>query len=166
MNTFPSASVWREACRNDPGMAVWAGPWSACFAIESDGVAVAFDFVDGCVRPSDGTPLCGLSAPAAIWSKFLEPVPPRHHHGIFAMLYRVPEFQIKGEMVAFMQHAHLVRRVLDIGKWLALGHAGPAPTTLAPRGGKRAKPKVTGGYVPVTVGETTYRFITRPPDRP
>ena len=27
----------------------------------------------------------------AMWEKFLAPVPPRHHHGIFAMLYRVPE---------------------------------------------------------------------------
>jgi pimeloyl-ACP methyl ester carboxylesterase len=158
MNTFPPATVWREACRNDPVLAVWEGPWSACFAIESDGVAVSFDFVDGCVQLSDGSPLFSLTTSAAVWSKFLEALPPRHHHGIFAMLYRVPEFQIAGEMVAFMQHAHLSRRVLDIGKWLALGHSGLAPATLAPRGGERAKPKVTGGYVPVTVGGTTYQI--------
>jgi pimeloyl-ACP methyl ester carboxylesterase len=158
MNTFPSAPAWREACLNDPVLAVWAGPWSACFAIESDGVAVAFDFVDGCVQPGDGSPLFSLATSAAVWSKFLKTLPPRHHHGIFAMLYRVPDFQIKGEMVAFMQHAHLARRVLDIGKWLALGHAGPAPAMLAPRGGERPKPRTTGGYVPVTVGDTTYQI--------
>ena len=74
------------------------------------------------------------------------------------MLYRVPEFQIDGEMLAFMQHAHLARRVLEIGKWLALGTAAPAPVSLAPRGGQRAVPAVTGGYVPVTVGGTTYQI--------
>ena len=135
MSVFPSAADWRAACRNDPVLSVWAGQWSVCFAIESDGVTVSFDFVDGCVQAGEGAPLFRLAAPAAIWEKFLRPVPPRHHHGIFAMMYRVPEFQIEGETVAFMQHAHLARRVLDIGKWLALGHTGPAPATLAPRGG-------------------------------
>ena len=81
------------------------------------------------MRTGDATPSFTLAAPEAIWDKFLQSVPPRHHHGIFAMLYRVPEFQIEGDTVAFMQHAHLARRVLDIGKWLALGYAAPAPPT-------------------------------------
>ena len=157
MNAFPSALDWRTACQNDPVLANWAGPWSACFAIASDGASVSFDFVDGCVQPGEGTPLFTLSAPAGIWSKFLEPIPPRHHQGIFSMLYRVPEFQIQGETVGFMQHAHLARRVLDIGQYRALGNTGPAPVTLAPRGGPRAIPSVTGGYVPVTAGGTTFQ---------
>ena len=74
------------------------------------------------------------------------------------MMYRIPEFAINGDMVAFMQHAHLVRRVLDIGKWLSLRNSGPAPAFLAPRGGMRAVPSVTGGYVPVTTGGTTYQI--------
>ena len=73
-------------------------------------------------------------------------------------MYRVPEFAIQGDTLAFMQHAHLARRVLEIGKWLALGHAAPAPATLAPRGGNRAVPRVSGGYVPVTAGGTTYQI--------
>src|SRR4051812_18226138 len=123
MNAFPEAAVWRAACASDPVLAIWAGQWSACFAIESDGASVTFDFVDGRAQATDGEPMFTLSAPAAVWAKFLEPIPPRHHHGIFALMYRVPEFQIKGEMVAFMQHAHLARRVLDIGKWLVLGNS-------------------------------------------
>jgi pimeloyl-ACP methyl ester carboxylesterase len=158
MSPFPPAASWRGACATDPVLAVWAGDWSVCFAIESGGDGVTFDFVDGKVRPGDAAPSFALAAPGAIWQKFLEPIPPRHHHGIFAMLYRVPEFQIKGDTVAFMQHAHLARRVLDIGKWLALGYEAPAPATLAPRGGKRAVPHVTGGYVPVTVRDTTYQI--------
>src|SRR5437016_5704476 len=124
MSGFPSAEIWRAVCRDDPVLSVWAAAWSACFAIESDGVSVTFNFVDGCVGSEDGQPRFTLAAPASVWAKFLQPVPPRHYHGIFAMMYRVPEFQIKGETLAFMQHAHLARRVLDIGKWLALGNAG------------------------------------------
>jgi pimeloyl-ACP methyl ester carboxylesterase len=158
MNRFPAAAVWRAACASDPVLAVWAGAWSVSFAIESDGVSVVLDFVDGQVTPGESTPAFTLAAPAAIWANFLEPVPPRHHHGIFAMLYRVPEFRIDGDMLSFMQHAHLARRVLDIGKWLAMGNAAPAPVTLAPRGGARAVPRVAGGYVPVTVQGTTYQI--------
>ncbi len=158
MSGFPEISAWREACRTDPTLAVWAGAWSACFAIESEGASVSFAFADGVVQAGEGTPAFTLAAPAAVWAKFLEPVPPRHHHGIFALMYRVPEFRIEGAMLAFMQHAHLARRVLDIGKWLALGNDAPAPVILGPRGGARAVPKVTGGYVPVTVEGTTYQI--------
>ena len=157
MSAFPSAQAWRAACQSDPTLAVWAGPWQACFAIATDGVPVVFDFVDGHVTAGGGATAFTLSAPAWVWAKYLEPVPPRHHHGIFALMYRVPEFQIQGDTLAFMQHAHLARRVLEIGKWLALGNQAPAPVTLAPRAGPRAVPAVTGGYVPVTVGGTTYQ---------
>ena len=44
------------------------------------------------------------------------------------------------------------RRVLEIGKWLASVNTPPVPVSLAPRGGKRAVPRVQGGYVPVTAG--------------
>ncbi len=158
MNTFPNAALWRTVCAADPVMGVWSGAWSACFAIATDGAAVTFDFVDGVLQPGGGVPSFTLSAPSTIWSKFLEPIPPRHHQGIFAMMYRLPEFTIEGDMHAFMQFAHLARRVLEIGKWLALGNAGPTPVTLAPRGGPRPIPEVTGGYVPVTVGGTTYQI--------
>ena len=158
MTVFPDATIWRLACAHDPVLAQWAGAWSICFAIESDATATTFDFVDGTVQAHDGAPVFSLSAPADIWSKFLQPIPPRHHHGIFAMMYRLPEFRIEGETLAFMRHAHLARRVLDIGKWHALGHTTPTPTWLAPRGGPRATPEVTGGYVPVTVDGTTYQI--------
>ena len=158
MSGFPSPAAWRAACQTDPVLSVWSGAWSACFAIESGSEAVSFDFVDGRVQPGDGEASFTLTAPAAIWAKFLLPVPPRHHHGIFALMYRVPEFAINCDMVAFMQHAHLARRVLEIGKWLALGEAGPTPATLAPRRGQRAIPKVMGGYVPVTAGGSTFQI--------
>jgi pimeloyl-ACP methyl ester carboxylesterase len=60
--------------------------------------------------------------------------------------------------LVFMQHAHVARRVLEIGKWLALGNAAPVPLHLAPRSGPRAVPEVQGAYVPVTAGGVTYQI--------
>jgi pimeloyl-ACP methyl ester carboxylesterase len=158
MSPFPDAAAWRAACTADASLAAWEGPWSVCFAVASDADTTVFVIADGKVQPGTGTPAFTLAAPAAVWAKFLLPVPPRHHHGIFAMHYRVPEFSIQGDQLAFMQHAHIARRILEIGKWLALGHALPAPVTLAPRQGPRAVPKVQGNYAPVTAGGVTYQL--------
>lgn len=157
MSGFPAAPAWRDACAGDATLAAWAGPWSICFAVAVDGAAVVFDVAEGRVQPGEGSPAFTLAAPAGVWAKFLQEVPPRHHHGVFAMLYRVPEFSVQGDQLAFMQHAHVVRRVLEVGKWLALGRPAPVPAVLAPRGGPRALPAVAGGYVPVTVGGVTYQ---------
>jgi pimeloyl-ACP methyl ester carboxylesterase len=156
MNAFPDTGAWRRACAGDAVLAAWAGPWSLCFAVQSDGAASVFALLDGRVQPCGGTPAFTLRAPASVWAKFLAPVPPRHHHGIFAMLYRVPEFAIDGDMLCFMQHAHVARRVLEIGKWLALGDAGPVPVSLQPRTGARPVPAVSGGYVPVMAQGTRH----------
>jgi pimeloyl-ACP methyl ester carboxylesterase len=158
MNPFPDVSSWRVACAGDASLVAWAGSWSVCFAIASGPDTAVFNLVDGAVQPGDGEPAFTLAAPASVWAKFLLPVPPRHHHGIFAMHYRIPEFAIQGDQLMFMQHAHVARRVLEIGKWLALGNTPPVPLSLAPRGGPRAAPNVQGGYVPVTVGGTTYQI--------
>jgi pimeloyl-ACP methyl ester carboxylesterase len=158
MNRFPSIAAWRAACASDATLTMWQGAWSTCFAVDCGGESFVFSLMDGKVTDGGGAPAFTLSAPAEIWSKYLQETPPRHHHGIFAMMYRLPDFAIKGEQLAFMQHAHIARRVLEIGKWLSLGKALPVPVTLQPRTGPRAVPKVTGGYVPVTVQGTTYQI--------
>jgi len=158
MTQFPAAEAWREACTDDACLRAWAGDWSVGFAISDGPETTNFNLVAGEVQPGGGPAAFTLAAPAPVWAKFLRPIPPRHHHGLFAMLYRVPEFTIEGDRLAFMQHVHVARRVLEIGKWLALGNNLPVPVTLAPRGGPRAVPKVQGGYVPVTVGDTTYQI--------
>src|ERR1700761_8735024 len=110
MIQFPNAAAWRAACAHDPTLHAWEGAWSVCFAIASGAETTVFSIVDGKIGPDDGTPSFTLTAPVEIWAKFLAEVPPRHHHGIFAMHYRVPEFSIGGDQLAFMQHAHVARR--------------------------------------------------------
>ena len=158
MNIFPDAAPWRSACTGDATLAAWAGPWSVCFAIATGTDTTVFRFENGKVQAAGGDPAFRLAAPAAIWSKFLQPEPPRHHHGMFAMHYRIPEFSIQGDQLVFMQHAHVTRRVLEIGKFLSLGNPPPVPVSLAPREGPRAVPNVRGGYVPVTVDGVVYQI--------
>jgi pimeloyl-ACP methyl ester carboxylesterase len=157
MSMFPDAAPWRAACDNDASLAAFTGAWSMCFAITRGSDTTVFNFAEGRIRPDRGEPAFTLSAPDAVWEKFLLPVPPRHHQGIFALHYRIPEFSIEGDQLVLMQHAHIVRRVLEIGKWLALGNQPPVPVSLAPRGGPRAVPDVQGRYVPVTVRGVTYQ---------
>ena len=97
MSPFPNAAPWRAACAGDASLAAWAGPWSICFAVASGADAFVFNLVDGRMQPDAGAPAFTLAAPNEVWAKFLQPVPPRHHHGLFAMHYRVPEFAIQGD---------------------------------------------------------------------
>jgi len=159
MTAFPAPEAWRAACADDAVLDAWAGLWSIEFAIEIDGTAIGFCFIEGRPAPPEGKPAFTLGAPAAVWAKFLAAVPPRHHHAIFAMLARVPDFTVRGDQLAFMQHSHLVRRVLDIGRWLARGNVSPVPTILNPRDGTPAPtPSVRGKYVPVTARGTTHHI--------
>lgn len=157
MTTFPASAAWIAACTDDASLAAWAGDWAVCFAIGSGTKTWVFRFEAGRLVAGSGDPAFTVWAPASVWEKFLQPIPPRHHHGLFAMHYRVPEFSIDGETLAFMQYAHVVRRVLEVGKWLTMGRALPVPVTLAPDTGKRAMPTVQAGYVPVTAQGVTYQ---------
>src|SRR5579871_4459880 len=97
MINWPSPAGWREVCTNDAVLAAWRGPWSVAFAVASDGTATTFNFADGGLAGGDAVPRFTLAAPADVWDKFLSPVPPRHHHAMFAMLARVPEFAVQGD---------------------------------------------------------------------
>ncbi|HET6196255.1 MAG TPA: alpha/beta hydrolase [Acetobacteraceae bacterium] len=158
MSTWPAAAAWCEACAEDAVLATWRGPWSVTFAVDSDSATTTFTFTDGRLG-GGGIPQFTLAAPDGVWAKFLAPVPPRHHHAIFAMLARVPAFSVRGDQLAFLQHAHVVRRVLEIGKWLALGKAAPVPPSPhPPLTSPTPAPDVTGRYVPVSAGGTTYQM--------
>lgn len=158
MSTWPNAAVWYDACDEDVVLQAWRGPWAVDFAVDSDGATTTFAFADGRLG-GGGVPRFTLAAPDQVWAKFLAPLPPRHHHAIFAMLARVPEFAVRGDQLAFLQYAHVVRRVLEIGKWLALDRPVPVPVSLHPSlGSATPVPVVTGGYVPVTAGGTRYHI--------
>jgi pimeloyl-ACP methyl ester carboxylesterase len=156
MTAFPDPAAWRAACAADPVLAVWAGAWSFCFGIDDGARETRFAFAAGRPVDAEAPAAAVLHAPAVAWARFLEPMPPRHHHNFFAMLARVPGTALTGDPAAFYRHAHVVRRVLEIGRWLAGGHAAPAPVSAHPPGAPPPVPTAAGGYAAVTARATRY----------
>lgn len=138
--------TWHAACAGDAVLAEWGRRAEIRFAIVSGEARAEFAF--GAAR---STPDFALEAPPEVWARHLQPVPPRHHHAIFAMRMRVPEFQITGDELAFMQHCHLARRVLEIGRWLVLHGSGPVPAFPRPMLPPVGTPPAVGRYLEVDV---------------
>lgn len=149
MTGLPDVAAWHACCLSDPVLARWLGDVS--FAIEG----ARFHFADG-RTDAGGDAAFALHAPAEAWVQFFTAVPPRHHHNFFAMLARAPGTSMSGDEMAFRQHAHVVRRVLDIGRWVATGHNGPAPVSQRPSAGPTPIPRCVVQYVQITAGGRRY----------
>ena len=65
----------------------------------------------------------GLRAPDATWAKFLAPDPEPLYHDFFAMLMRVPEFNIDGDTLVAMQNARALHRMMNIMREMGASHA-------------------------------------------
>ena len=88
----------------------------------------------------------GLRAPAAVWERLWAPVPPPRHQSLFALLSKVPEFSVEGSREALAQHAHVIARLLELGRPPGADGAGAdadgAPPDLS---------AITGRYVRVAL---------------
>jgi pimeloyl-ACP methyl ester carboxylesterase len=156
MTGFPDTTRWRAACDVDPVLAAWTGDWSVCFAVRSGNTEKNFSFVGGRITQRNNLAQFTLAAPEAVWRQFLLPTPPRHYHALLAMRMRVEDFSITGDELAFAQFCHVVRRVLDIGKFLVLGNAAPAPASLRPSIGHAPRTEIAGHYVAMTARGKNY----------
>lgn len=145
--------AWQEAAAGDALLRRWGAPAGIRFAFRSGDAALPFGFG----AAPDGAGFT-LRAPPAVWAKALRPVPPRHHHALFAMRMRVPEFAVEGEELAFAQHCHLARRALEIGRWVAAGRAGPVPDVPRPALAEPEPAGITGRYLAVTLGGVPCRI--------
>ncbi len=132
------AARWQDAVRGDAVLARMARQMRVGFNL----AGVGFEF-------GAAAPAFSLEAPRAVWDKVLELVPVRHHHSVFALRMRVPEFQLAGDELAFVQHVHLVRRVLEIGRWVRAGRAGAVPASLRPGLAEPEPAEIAGRYVGV-----------------
>jgi len=79
---FPSCAVgdsaafiaaWQAAAAADARLGAWGLGTAPGFAFVSDGAAARF---------GQGGPRFTLTAPADVWAKALQAVPPRHHHSL------------------------------------------------------------------------------------
>ena len=142
---------WQALCDADATLAHRLPGAEGRFAVIQPGLAVTLDFQGGRVALAHGDDApTRFAAPASTWDRFLQPIAPRHHQNLLAMRMRVPDFTAEGDQLAWAQHVHLVRRVLDLGRWLARGEGGPAPASLRPRLGLPTPcPPAQGRYVTV-----------------
>ena len=81
-------SDWEHACRDDAELANLGGCANVRFAVDCAGTAATLEFADGKlsgVRPGAAQAEFTLPAPARIWQKFLQAVPPAPCHNVLAM---------------------------------------------------------------------------------
>jgi len=125
---------WEQACRDDAELVNLGGRANVSFTVQSGSTAACLEFADGklaAIRPGAGQADFALRAPEHIWARFLHPVPPAPCHNVLAMKFRVPEFSVAGDEQKLLQHAHLVRRSMELARWVANGRI---PAALRPEG--------------------------------
>ncbi len=118
------------------------------FAVQADGVALTLQFTDGKlggIRAGADAADFTLRAPARVWELFLQALPPAPFHHVLAMKMRVPEFSVAGDEHKLLQFAHLVRRSLELARWVANGRVAAA---LRPEG-PVAAPPAAGSVEPI-----------------
>ena len=113
---------YRERVNSDPEMGVIGDWFSLDFKLSFEGNAWLLSVREGQIvdivhnprfdRPSRFT----ISAPLRVWRKFIRPDPEPLYHDFFAMLMRVPEFEIDGDSLAAMQNARALHRMMNILK--------------------------------------------------
>jgi len=123
MASFPE-KAWMEAYRDrvnaDPEMAVIGGWFTTAlsFSFGDERYAVRVErgrIVEINAAPRiDSRTAFGFRAPMEVWRKFVSPDPPALYHDFFAMLMRVPEFQLDGDGLVAMQNARALHRMMNL----------------------------------------------------
>ena len=111
---------YRERVNADPEMQVIGDWFSLDFKLAFEGEAWLLSVREGRIvdivqnprfdRPARFT----ISAPMRVWTRFVRPDPEPLYHDFFAMLMRVPEFEIDGDSLAAMQNARALHRMMNI----------------------------------------------------
>jgi hypothetical protein len=122
-NRFPGNSWlarYRERVNADQEMSVIGDWFTTTLALTFGDDRHALRIEKGKITDIIGGPgldvriLFGFRAPVAVWQKFLSPDPPPLFHDFFAMLMRVPEFQLEGDSLVAMQNARALHRMMNI----------------------------------------------------
>ncbi|WP_407022745.1 alpha/beta fold hydrolase [Roseococcus sp. DSY-14] len=140
--------AWGAALREDPALPAMLHGTGARFALD-DAVVLALA-EGGATLEEPGPADAAFHAPPGAWERFLRPLPPRHHHNLFALRMRVPGFRVEGDERAWARHARPLRRALEVARWVRNGGRGAPPARLRPALGTPAPcPAARGRYVTV-----------------
>ncbi|MEV0698001.1 alpha/beta hydrolase [Saccharopolyspora sp. NPDC050389] len=137
---------WADICRSDEELSSLAAAATVTFGIRCGELHALFAFIDGRLAAPTGDPDFVLVAAPADWSKFFQSVPPPAYQNFFGMRMRVPSARVEGSELAMAQHAHIVRRVLELGRAAVSGR--PAANAAHP---VRSKVHLKSGYARIDV---------------
>jgi hypothetical protein len=56
----------------------------------------------------------GFRAPDAVWDRFFQSPPPPLYNSVFAMIMRVPDFQVEGDTLVLAQNARAFTRLMNL----------------------------------------------------
>jgi hypothetical protein len=122
-NKYPGDSWlarYRERVNADQEMSVIGDWFTTTFALTFEDDRYALRIEKGKIADIVNSPgldvrtMFGFRAPVAVWQKFLSPYPPPLFHDFFAMLMRVPEFELEGDSLVAMQNARALHRMMNI----------------------------------------------------
>lgn len=122
---------WHAACSQDGELRRLGAAGSVAFGVRFDDASVRFGFRSGQFVENPESVDFEVAASTADWERFFRPEPRPPYQNFFGMLMRVPDAQVLGDELRFAQYAHLVRRVLDIGREVATGSRPSAETAPA-----------------------------------
>jgi pimeloyl-ACP methyl ester carboxylesterase len=155
MHTWQKIDVagWHQACASDPQLQEFLRAAEVTFALRSGEDIVRFAARDGALLDATLTwgqedPDFTLAAAPDDWSKFFRPVPPPAYQSFFGMRMRVPSAEVEGNELAMIQHAHITRRVLELGRVTANGGTSGEPQP-APHQAAASKASIRSGYVQI-----------------
>lgn len=114
----PTVDAWRERCEADSELRALSGGSQVGFAVRAGEDTTVFTFHEGIlIRDAAEKPAFSVTARPEAWEEFFAPVPRPTYQSFFGMLMRVPGTQVDGDALSFAQHAHVVRRVLELGRF-------------------------------------------------
>lgn len=151
----PSAQAWWDRCAASAELAAAAVGSNVAFEVTDGTSAVPFVFRDGALVPGETQEASfTLGASREDWSEFFAPVPRPTYQNFFGMLMRVESARVDGDPLTFAQHAHLVRRVLELGRPAGEGASDPRPSAETD-----AEDHITGSYHRLSSGGKTSRVF-------
>src|SRR5699024_7495028 len=95
--------------------------------------------------PEAAMPNAAMYAESAAWDECLSRQPAPNFHHFFAMRMRVPETTVIGDEQTFAQHAHISRRLIEIGREIVSGSSPAASNYDLDRS------PITGNYLSVSL---------------
>jgi pimeloyl-ACP methyl ester carboxylesterase len=122
---LPEEALWRKRCADDPELEALGAAADVTFAVRSGDQTFVIGFAEARAGDAAGPAEFSVCAAPEDWGRFLQATPPPPYQSFFGMLMRVPSASVEGDDLSFAQHAHLVRRVLEIARELQSGQSRP-----------------------------------------